>query len=56
MTKARNIQSNGGSLALIIDNKDFENPLSVIPSDDGTGAGILIPTILIGKTDGEKLK
>ena len=28
----------------------------MIPSDDGTGAGILIPTILIGKSDGKKLK
>lgn len=43
-------------MAIIIDNKDFEDPSSVIMSDDGTGSGIGIPAILISETDGEKLK
>ena len=40
VTKARNVQNNGGSLAIIIDSKDFEQPSDVIMSDDGTGSGI----------------
>ena len=45
----------GGSLAVIIDdgNSDIAN---VVMSDDGTGTGILIPSMLISRKDGEKLK
>lgn len=44
----------GVSVAIIIDEneEDIEN---VIMSDDGTGGGIRIPSMLIGKTDGKKL-
>ena len=55
VTKARNVQKIGGSLALIIDNRD-ENIENVIMSDDGTGSDIIIPTIMISKEDGEKIK
>lgn len=43
-------------MVIIIDQKDFEDPSSVIMSDDGTGAGIQIPAMLISKSDGEILK
>jgi len=55
VTKVRNIAHAGGSLAIIIDNKN-ENISNVIMSDDGTGAGIRIPSVLIGNRDGNKLK
>lgn len=49
--KVRNVESSGGSLAVIIDdhNEDISN---VILSDDGTGMGIRIPSMIIGKYDG----
>ena len=56
VTKVRNIEKAGGSLAVIIDDKDFEDARNVIMSDDGTGAGIRIPSMLISKSDGEILK
>ena len=42
-------------MALVIDteNEDIEN---VLMSDDGTGAGIRIPSVLIGNRDGKVLK
>lgn len=55
VTKVRNVQNQGGSLAIIIDNKKTENPDHVIMSDDGTGTGIMIPSILINYEDGQKL-
>jgi hypothetical protein len=52
--QVRNIEKAGGALALIIDKEaDVENK---ILSDDGTGAGIKIPALLIGKEEGTKLK
>jgi len=55
VTKVRNIEKAGGSLAVIID--DSNNDIrDIIMSDDGTGAGIRIPSMLISKKDGEKLK
>jgi hypothetical protein len=44
----------GVAVAIIVDDseEDIEN---VIMSDDGTGGGIRIPSMLIGKTDGKKL-
>lgn len=45
----------GASLAVIIDNKDHEDVRNVIMSDDGTGTGIRIPSMLIGKKDGDRL-
>jgi hypothetical protein len=49
------VERAGGSLAVIIDdgNSDIAN---VVMSDDGTGTGILIPSMLISRKDGEKLK
>jgi hypothetical protein len=44
----------GVSVAIIIDENE-EDVDNVIMSDDGTGGGIRIPSMLIGKTDGKKL-
>ena len=55
VTKSRNIARAGGKVALIIDTKkDIGKDL--IMSDDGTGAGIRIPGILVGKSQGKKLE
>ncbi len=54
MKKVRNMENIGVAVAIIIDNTD-ENVDSVIMSDDGTGGGIRLPAMLIGKTDGLKL-
>ena len=44
----------GAAVAIIFDSseEDIEN---IVMSDDGTGGGIRIPSMLIGKTDGKKL-
>ena len=55
MTKVRNIEKAGGSLAVIIDDEN-EDVKHVIMSDDGTGTGIRIPAMIIGKKDGQILK
>lgn len=55
MTKVRNIERAGGSLAVIIDD-NIEDVNKVIMSDDGTGTGIRIPAMLIGKKEGQLLK
>jgi hypothetical protein len=44
----------GVAVAIIIDDSE-EDIDGVIMSDDGTGGGIRIPSMLIGKTDGRKL-
>lgn len=44
----------GVAVAIIIDDSE-EDIEGVIMSDDGTGGGIRIPSMLIGKTDGRKL-
>ena len=42
-------------MAIIIDDKEKEDISKVTMSDDGTGAGIRIPSMLISKSDGEKI-
>ena len=51
VTKVRNVALNGGQLAIIIDNKN-EDIKGVMMTDDGTGAGIRIPSVLIGNAKG----
>jgi hypothetical protein len=48
VTQTRNIARAGGALALIID-QDNEDVTDVILKDDGRGAGIQIPAMLINK-------
>jgi hypothetical protein len=52
--KVRNMENIGVAVAIIYDDKE-ENIDDVIMSDDGTGGGIRIPSMLLGKTDGKKL-
>lgn len=44
----------GGAVGIVIDDHN-ENIQGVLMSDDGTGGGIRIPSMLIGKNDGKKL-
>lgn len=44
----------GVKVAIIIDDSE-EDVDEILMSDDGTGGGIRIPAMLIGKTDGKKL-
>ena len=55
VTKVRNAERAGASLVVLIDNR-FENITNVVMGDDGTGTGIRIPSMLIGKEDGATLK
>ena len=52
--KVRHMEAAGVAVAIIVDNKD-ESVNSIIMSDDGSGAGIRIPSLLISQDDGEKL-
>jgi hypothetical protein len=52
--KVRNLENVGAAVAIIYDN-DEEDVENIVMSDDGTGGGIRIPSMLIGKTDGKKL-
>ena len=53
-TKVRHVEEAGASLAIIIDDKE-EDIEMVNMADDGAGAGIRIPSMLISKSDGQKL-
>ena len=52
--KVRNIEEAGAGLAIIIDNKE-EDINKIVMSDDGSGAGLRIPSMLISNEDGQKL-
>lgn len=52
--KVRNIEEAGAGLAIIVDNKK-EDISKIVMSDDGSGAGLRIPSMLISHEDGEKL-
>lgn len=45
----RNIERHGGSMVIIIDDKEKSDISKVHMSDDGTGQGIRIPAVLISK-------
>lgn len=55
VTKVRNAERAGASLVVVIDDRE-ENITNVIMGDDGTGTGIRIPSMLIGKDSGKILK
>ena len=44
----------GVAVAIIVDDQS-ENVDDIVMSDDGTGAGVRIPSLLVSKTDGKKL-
>jgi hypothetical protein len=52
--KVRNMENIGVAVGIVIDDYS-ENIAEVLMSDDGTGGGIRIPSMLIGKSDGNKL-
>ena len=52
--KVRNMENIGVAVAIIIDN-NLELIDEVLMSDDGTGGGIRIPSMLIGNLDGKIL-
>jgi hypothetical protein len=52
--KVRNLENIGVAVAIIIDNRP-EMIDEILMSDDGTGGGIRIPSMLIGQNDGQKL-
>lgn len=49
--KVRNIEEAGAGLAMIVDNKK-EDVSKIVMSDDGSGAGLRIPSMLISYEDG----
>lgn len=51
VTKVRNMEEAGVAVGIIVDNTN-ESIDSIIMSDDHTGAGIRIPSMLISKKDG----
>ena len=54
VTKVRNMEHAGAGLAIVVDNSNKKID-EVVMSDDGTGVGIRIPSVLISKQDGEKI-
>jgi hypothetical protein len=56
VTKVRNIEKAGGSLAVIINDEKKGDITDIVMSDDGTGTGINIPSMIISYEDGKKLK
>ena len=54
VNKIRNMEDLGAAVAIVVDNR-FEDIKSVIMTDDGSGQGIRIPSLLIGKKDGQIL-
>ncbi len=52
--KVRNMENIGVAVAIIIDDGE-EEVESVVMSDDGTGGGIRIPSMIISKRDGKRL-
>jgi E3 ubiquitin-protein ligase RNF13 len=52
--KVRNLENIGVAVAIIIDNTDKEIE-DVMMSDDGTGGGIRIPSMIISQSDGKRL-
>jgi hypothetical protein len=55
VTKVRNLEKLGVKLAIIADSEE-EKSENLIMADDGSGKSINIPSFIIRKNDGEKLK
>lgn len=55
VTKTRNAQRTGANIVVIIDNREEEME-DLMMADDGTGSDILIPAVLIKKSDGKIIK
>ena len=55
VTKVRNMEDAGAAVGIVIDNQKDEDIKDVVMADDGTGAGIRMPSMLISQADGNKL-
>ncbi len=55
VTKVRNIEHLGVKMAVIADHRE-EHSESLIMADDGSGWSIKIPSFIIRKSDGQKIK
>jgi hypothetical protein len=55
VTKVRNMEEAGIAVSIVIDDNGAEDVTDIVMSDDGSGSGIRIPSMLISKTDGDKL-
>lgn len=53
--KVRNMEDAGVAVAIIIDNRINEGVNDIVMSDDGSGDGIRIPSLLISHSDGQIL-
>jgi hypothetical protein len=51
--KVRNIEEAGAAMAIIIDTNKDDNITRIVMTDDGSGAGIRIPSMLISYEDGQ---
>lgn len=49
VTKVRNMEEVGVAVGIVIDETDGEDISEIVMSDDGSGAGIRIPSMLISK-------
>jgi hypothetical protein len=54
VTKVRNMEEAGAAVGIVVDSSN-EKIEDVVMSDDGTGAGIRMPSMLISKKDGQTL-
>jgi hypothetical protein len=52
--KIRNMENIGISVGIIVDDTD-EDIENVVMSDDGTGGGIRIPSMIVSNEEGNKL-
>jgi len=52
--KVRNMEILGAAMGIVVDNTD-EDIDTLVMSDDGSGAGIRIPSMIISSKDGKKL-
>jgi hypothetical protein len=48
------MENAGVAAGIVVDNHN-ENITQILMSDDGTGGGIRIPSMLIGKSEGEEI-
>jgi len=52
VAKVRNMEEAGVAVALIVDDQS-EDVDDIVMSDDGTGAGVRIPSLLLSRKDGK---
>ena len=53
--KVRNAEEAGAGLAVIVDNNAEDDVTRLAISDDGSGSGLRIPSMLISYDDGKKI-